>query len=139
MLNIAIIGAGQIGSRHLQSLATIEAATVIHLVDPSDDALRVARERFTQVRVPQRGQIELQTVQHLDAVQVPLDLAIVATSANVRADIVQQLLCRRQARYLLLEKVLFQKEADYTRIGHLLVETRIPAWVNCGYRAVGFY
>jgi predicted dehydrogenase len=46
MINIAIIGAGQIGSRHLQALSYLEEHAVIQVVDPLEQSRKTAEERF---------------------------------------------------------------------------------------------
>jgi len=48
-MNIIIIGCGQIGSRHIQSLSNLEYPLNIQLVDPSKDSLRIAKNRFFEV------------------------------------------------------------------------------------------
>lgn len=45
MKNIAIIGAGQLGSRHLQALAQVNADVILHIVDPSEQSLEVSKQR----------------------------------------------------------------------------------------------
>ena len=48
MHQIAIIGAGQLGSRHLQGLAKLQLPCQVHVVDPSPKSLEVARQRFAE-------------------------------------------------------------------------------------------
>ena len=47
--SIAVIGAGEVGSRHLQALALLKRPVKIFVVDPSNESLRIAKERFQQV------------------------------------------------------------------------------------------
>ena len=49
MIHCAIIGAGQIGSRHLQALCQFEKPIRVDLVDPSDESLQTAQSRFEEV------------------------------------------------------------------------------------------
>ena len=49
MHSIAIIGAGQLGSRHLQAIARLTMPARVYLVDPSDAARDVARQRFGEM------------------------------------------------------------------------------------------
>ena len=42
---ITIMGAGQIGSRHLQALCHLENPTRIDLVDPSDESLKTGEQK----------------------------------------------------------------------------------------------
>ena len=49
MYNIAIIGAGQLGSRHLQGLKLAQLPMRIEIVDSSEKSLETARERYDQI------------------------------------------------------------------------------------------
>ena len=45
-MNCAIIGAGQLGSRHLQGLLSYKKESLnIFIIDPSDDSLFIAKQR----------------------------------------------------------------------------------------------
>ncbi|MBN2570161.1 MAG: Gfo/Idh/MocA family oxidoreductase [Deltaproteobacteria bacterium] len=139
MYDIAIIGAGQIGSRHLQAIAKLEGTARVHLADPSEESLRVARERFFEVYERDPGDVELVCSRGIDTVPESVDLAIVATCSNIRAGVVRELVDKKEVNNLILEKVLFQKEAEYYEIGELLKKNNIPTWVNCYMRSRDFY
>ena len=47
--NIGLIGAGQIGSRHLQGLAKSTLQYKIYVVDPDEKSLSVAKIRYQEV------------------------------------------------------------------------------------------
>ena len=51
MKTIAIIGAGQLGSRHLQALVAVDFPLTVQVVDPSNEALKIAThiERLSQL------------------------------------------------------------------------------------------
>ena len=139
MAHIAIIGAGQIGSRHLQALVHLDRPATIYLVDPSDVSLKTAENRY--LAVTKDGPVmEIEPVRAIGELpEGEIDAAIVATNANVRADVVEELVSSRTVRNLILEKVLFQRTDDYRRIGRLLDKSGIPAWVNCPRRMWGSY
>jgi len=137
MYLIAIIGAGQIGSRHLQALAFSTLDLNIQVVDTSEESLKIAKERFEQVNQNFNGEIA-----YLNAVsQLPdkIDLTIVATNSRVRKDVVEELLTTKKTGYLLLEKFLFTKPQHYKEIEDLLENSSIKCWVNCGRRMFPFY
>jgi len=138
--NITIIGAGQIGSRHLQAIAIMKEDARVHLVDPSEESLKIAQERFLEVYDnSSSGNIELICDRCIDCVSKPIDLAIVATSSNVRATVIKELVRKKEVKNFILEKVLFQREAEYYEIDELLRKHNIPAWVNCYMRSRDFY
>lgn len=143
MREFLLVGAGQLGSRHLQALAQFDAADMaISVVDPSPAALELARERLAQVTTSSR----LRAVRYLPALaDVPadrIDFAVIATGANCRLAVLRELLATRAVRALLLEKVLFQSVAELDEASALLAASAVPAWVNCprrqfpGYRTL---
>jgi predicted dehydrogenase len=139
-LNISIIGAGQIGSRHLQALAHLQEPAQIQLVDPSQKSLEVACERFYSVYKKEGAdKIVLQAFNEIQELDEHQDVTIVATDATVRSQIIKELLLQKKPRALILEKVLFQSEKEYLEIDYLLRKNNIPTWVNCVLRATDFF
>lgn len=136
MLQIALIGAGQLGSRHLQALALLDRATRITVVDPTESSLATAKERFAQIR---QDKVEAAFTRDFGALPESLDAAVVATGANVRRDAIEALLRRSKVKVALLEKVLFQKVEDYVAVGALLEKAGTRAWVNCAQRLWPFF
>lgn len=135
--NILLIGAGNIGSRHLQGLAKVGFALNIEVLDPSPDSLKLAEERFKQI--PSYIKHTIAFYQDLNEISRKIDLAIIATSSNIRREVTQDLLKKSQVKNIIFEKLLFQKKADYVFISKLLKEKKIKAWVNCSMRATPFY
>ena len=136
--NILLIGAGQLGSRHLQGLAHINMPVSIEVIDPSEASLKNARERFSEVaNNPYVRDIRFNTTGNGE--NCCIDLAIIATGADVRADIVTSLIANKKVRNLILEKFLFQKESDFERVGALLHDRQVNAVVNCPRRVYQIY
>lgn len=136
--NIAIIGAGNLGSRHLQALALTELPLSVQVVDPSQEALNVAKERWQEM--PPNELVEHITFhKELDELEGDFDVVIVATSSKPRRAVVENLLIKNKVRYMVLEKVLFPRLSDYDEVGQLLDRHKVQAWVNCGRRNNAFY
>lgn len=137
MYHIAIIGVGGLGSRHLQSLASLSEPSEIQAVDISDAAISVARERFESMNPGAHLSLSFcGTVAELDP---ELDVVIVATGSLPRRSIVEQLLTTKTVRMLVLEKVLFPRIEDYETVDELLREKKCKAWVNHPRRMLPFY
>jgi hypothetical protein len=135
---VAIIGAGQLGSRHLQGLARTSEPFAVFVVDPSQDNLETARQRWLEVAPPERaGQANF--LLSISGLPAALDLAVVATNSNVRCQVVTELCRYAKVRSLILEKFLFQKAADFSQILNLTREMNINAWVNCPRRRYSIY
>ena len=136
MLQIALIGAGQLGSRHMQGLALLEAPARVTVVDPFAASLATAQERFAQVK---QQNVEAVFTQSFDELPQALDGAVVATGADRRREAIERLLARSRVRVALLEKVLFQRIEDYGAVGTLLDKSGTRAWVNCSQRLWPFF
>ncbi len=139
MYNIAVIGAGQLGRRHLQGLAQSKLDASLHIVDPSKNSLEAARTCLTEV--PPQHLLNKSFHPHVSAEKLPnnLDLVIIATTADVRLDALRDLCNFAPPRYLILEKVLFQRLSDYPAAAQLIREHGITTWVNCPRRAFSIY
>lgn len=132
-MNIAIIGSGQLGSRHLQAIAKIDLPVDIQIIDPSREALKIAKERFEQISSnPNVKRISFYNT--LDDLYSEIDFCIVATNSDVRAIVTEELLLKKTVKYLILEKVLFQNEGAYETIGKLIEKNNVKTWVNCPRR-----
>jgi hypothetical protein len=64
---------------------------------------------------------------------------VVATSAGCRYEITRWLLEEMNVRYILLEKVVFQKLEHFDKIEELMQKKDTKIWVNCGRRMMSFY
>lgn len=138
MRNIAIIGAGQLGSRHLQALSKIRFSVAIEVVDPFASALETARARFKEM--PANSNIGgINFYSSISKLSKKIDLAIIATNADVRADVIRMLVKNCDVKNLFLEKVLFQKPEEYEKIELLLKEKGINTWVNHPRRVYPYY
>lgn len=138
MYTIAIIGAGQLGSRHLQGLKTAALDMRIYVVEPDAESLKTAAERYAQVAENSRVQ-ELILCDTQAGLPETLDLVVIATGSAPRAMITRELLRSRRVKNILFEKVLFQAPEEYGEIGTLLERNSVNAWVNCPRRMFAHY
>jgi predicted dehydrogenase len=138
MFRILVVGAGNIGSRHLQSLGRSNLPLEITVVDPSSQALEIARQRFNEV---QRSGFKDKPkyYERLDDVGKEFDIGIITTTSDVRRKILEDLLSRRKVRYLILEKVAFQNSSDFEYVIRFLRSKHVKAWVNLPRRVMPFY
>lgn len=136
MQRVKIVGAGQLGSRHLQALQAVSTPLEIHVIDPSPESLRVARERFEAVGQGVAHQVRYETGVTATG---PTDVAIVATNADARRKAVEQLLAASPVKGLVLEKLLFDRRDDYAAVGSLVERSGARAWVNCCMRVMPPY
>jgi len=138
LFNILLIGAGQLGSRHLQALSLIDREAAVDVVDPNLSSLETAKKRFLEVSKGTKIR-EVNYYSSLNDIPDTIDAAIVASNSNVRRKIIEDLLAAKNVRALILEKFLFQREEDFSAVHSLLTKKNVSAWVNCPRRMWPLY
>jgi predicted dehydrogenase len=137
MHRVAIVGAGQLGRRHLQGLLKSTQPLCVHVVDPSE-ASRRAVEEFTD-SLDVRSPAPLHVHGTIDALPAELDVVVIATTANQRLDVMERLTRVCRVRHLVLEKFLFNDSEQYSRAASLIAANAVTAWVNTPRRHFGIY
>ncbi|MFX1372314.1 MAG: Gfo/Idh/MocA family oxidoreductase [Promethearchaeota archaeon] len=138
MRKIAIIGVGNIGSRHLQALKAVKNPLNINVIDPNPDSLDIAKNRYnTFQNIGNEHQISYSN--NISDISKEIEIAIIATSSLVRRDVIEKLLHHTKVKFMILEKVLFQKEEDYYFIQDLLSSSNCLCWINCTRRIIPVY
>lgn len=134
---VLISGAGELGSRYLQSMVTCALPLTVHLHNNNLRSLEICKQRWLEVKgdaSPHR------LVMHHDLSALPqqIDLAIVSSTADSRSLLVTSIAQRARVNHWLLEKVLAQSVAD---INHIQTHVRnaIGSWVNYYMRAEAWY
>ncbi|AXE35833.1 hypothetical protein DK843_16900 [Chromobacterium phragmitis] len=134
---VAIIGAGQLGRRHLQGLVKSTQALTVHVVDPLEASRRAVADFIAS---PEAGPLPAIYVhESLAALPAELDVAIIATTANQRFAVIEQLAQAAKVRHLVLEKFLFNDSEQYERAASLIEARGMTAWVNTPRRHFGVY
>lgn len=134
MKSIAIIGAGQLGSRHLQALSMIKDTANLYIVDPNEKSLVISKERFNEIKHADKNLYICKKVTELPK---NLDFAVVATNSKQRLQVVIELINHTKVKNLLLEKFLFPYEEEYETAQKKL--RNINTFVNCGRSMLDSY
>lgn len=138
MVKILIIGAGQLGSRHLQGLLKSKLQLDIEVYDISEASLEGAKIRANEIL----QENELKKVEYFNSiskVSKRIDICIVSTVANIRINVVEQLLSQSVVETFIMEKILFQKINDFNQFEKLLIVNNSKVFVNCPRRTFNFY
>lgn len=135
-MKVQIIGAGQLGSRHLQALRNTNFKLDITVIDPSSDSLKVAKERYESL--PEKG---IHSISYSEVLpqKGDWDLIIVATNAVHRKSVLEHAISHFNTKNFIIEKILFTKESDYTWAKQYGDSTLKNAWVNCCMRQMPVY
>ncbi len=135
--NIVLIGAGQLGSRYLQGLVEVPMKLSITVVEPSVQSLSFADKRWIEAG----GEESFHSVHwraSLDNLPKEIDLAIVATCADSRSQVVSELSKRYKVKYWVLEKVLAQSKDQLTLLGDSVAGAQ-GCWVNTPRRMMAWH
>ena len=124
MENIAIIGVGALGKRHLQSMVELQDQYQIYAVEINEEIIKQLTTEFPNVNF-------IKTIEELPN---ELEAVVIATNSNIRRLLFEQLINHSTVKNIIFEKVLFQKEEDYHFVQNKLNELNIHAWVNCARR-----
>ncbi|MAJ90359.1 MAG: hypothetical protein CMD08_03690 [Flavobacteriales bacterium] len=123
---IAIIGCGNLGKRHIESLVKSKNPMDLFIVDNSDIAIDACLKEFKFIS----NQLVRIIPSDIDNLPNKLNLVIVATTSDARRLVLVDLISKKEMDYLLLEKFLFDEEIQYHEIEKLLSKNSITTWVN---------
>lgn len=135
-MNILLVGAGQLGSRHLQGLKAANLNANITVVDPSAESLKVAKERCDAVTSTFRKEVSY--TQELPA-SGDWDICIVATNSKGRFHLIKNLMSRYSVKNYVFEKILFSSECEYIDAEKAFDKIANNAFVNCCMRQMDIY
>lgn len=135
-MNILLVGAGQLGSRHLQGLKAAGVDANITVVDPSAESLKVSKERCDAVTSTFKKEVSY--TQELPA-SGDFDLCIMATNSKGRFDLLKNLAGRYNVKNYVVEKILFSSEREYLEAEKAFDKIAGNTFVNCCMRQMGIY
>lgn len=128
MINIAIIGAGQLGSRHMQAMAKVKDDIILYIVDPYEQSLEISKGRFSEVNTLAK---ELVCLNHIIDLPKELEFVVISTNSKQRLGVLRELMDHAKIKYLLLEKILFPIISEYEEATRILEDTDTRTFVNC--------
>ena len=136
--NIFIIGSGNIGSKHVQSLTKLKKKVNIYVVDPNNKNLNRTKNIYYK-NSSNKNISNIFFYSHLVKINKKIDIAIVATNSNMRKQVIENLLSINSVKYLIIEKVAFQNINDFKHIINLLNKKKIKCYVNFPRRLFDSY
>ncbi len=125
---IVLVGAGNIGSRHLQALAKLPYELSIDIVEKETKNFEISEKRLLEIGF-NKDLLKYQFHQDFEDLKGPADLVIVATNSKGRADLVIDLLDRGFSRFL-LEKIVTQSKEEYEKLLNKINEKNSKAWID---------
>lgn len=123
MANVLCVGFGGMGCRHTQSLLGVSPKLNIFVLEPNEEIFQANSARIG-AKID-----DLTAINSLDDLTIPIDFAIVATSAQPRFELMKSLLAKGIKQFL-VEKVVFQSAAQFKEITALLEKYNAQAYCN---------
>ena len=131
--NVLIVGCGNIGSRHLQSLERSTIPISITVVEPDLNSQKTAKSRLQS-----NSKNSISWLSSTSDLNQIFDLVIIATNAEKRKSLIDTLLDYGNKRFL-LEKMVCQSEHDYDCLIKNFNKYDAAGWVNTNRRCFPFY
>jgi len=136
MKKILIIGCGNIGYRHLQSLLDSKNFPLdITVVEQNEITLNNAKSMFS---ITNDSYHNLTWVSDILDITEYYDFTIIATQATNRYQLVNQLLEKGNRRFL-IEKMVCQSISEYKKILECFKKYEAKGWVNTNFRYFSFF
>ena len=128
MKKITLVGCGNIGSRHLQALTKLPFEVEVNVIEPNIMAQAIAKSRLDEI--PSKEMLgTFNWHKSISDFSGKSDLAIVATNAFKRIDLIQKLVEKGNSRFL-IEKMVCQSTNEYDHLLSLLKSFKAKGWVN---------
>ena len=105
MKKILIIGAGNIGLRHLQGVLSSKHKLLITLVDPNLESLNKCKERTDEIHFDKSFK-KISYRQEIPKKE-NYEICIISTNADVRSKVAKDLLNNCKVRFIIFEKFAF--------------------------------
>ncbi|MFC1671521.1 Gfo/Idh/MocA family oxidoreductase [Planctomycetota bacterium] len=135
-MRLLIVGCGGIGCRHLQALAEMDESVEVQVVEPKSSSQETGKRLLEEVDT--RSNVAAHWLDDIGSVKEGSDLAIVATTSQGRAEIIENLLAMGHKRFL-IEKMVCQSAGEYDSLLDRFEEHQAKGWVNCTRRYSPFY
>ena len=127
MRNILILGFGNIGYRHAQSILKSKIPLTLCVVDPV--------EKYNSLLINNNKKIIVNFYTDIQNVKIKkFDIIIFSTTSSERYFLFKKSLKLFKFKYCIFEKVVFQNNYQFKDALKMIKRFKIKAWVNCPMR-----
>lgn len=132
---ILIIGAGNLGSRHLQGILKMKLSSSIFVIDPSQAALDLSRSRASEIK---NHIHKLFFMKELPTNIKCFDVTVISTTSNGRSKLIREINKKYQINAWIIEKIIAQSSQELKDIKRELKFSN-KVWVNVPRRIMPWY
>jgi hypothetical protein len=134
---IMIVGAGNIGKWHIQSISTLKFLCKIFIIDSNEKNLLYSKNFFNRNSINIKNVFFLKNIPKVDK---KIDVLIIATKSDNRALVLEKVLKNNLVKSIILEKIVACRHSDIYKIKKLINFYKITnVYVNCPRRLFPFY
>lgn len=130
MLNILIVGCGNIGKRHLFSINNSSLNFNLQVLEK--DTTNINKSK----KINKGFDNYIKNYSNIDK---NIELILICTKAYKREKIIKSVLKYCNPKYMILEKIPFQKMTYYREILQLSKKRKIKTWINFPFRYQPYY
>jgi hypothetical protein len=130
-INFALIGCGNIGSRHLQALAKLPYDINVEIVEPSKTSITLGKSRLREISSKKSQKFHWHG--SLKELKNSSNLTIIATNSKDRVNQIMELLKMGHSNFL-VEKVVCQSTKEYNFLLSQFKKFKAKGWVNTNRR-----
>lgn len=134
-MKVLIVGAGTIGSRHIESLFKSDNQYDIYVVEPSSTQL----QRLKKILSHYNKGNKIFYFKEIINFFVIFDCVIISTSSNIRRKLFSYLLKTNKFKNILFEKIAFTSLSEYDLTLKEIKKNKIRAFVNFPRSGFNFY
>lgn len=115
MSKVLLVGAGQLGSRHLQSIINHKIDCNVTVVEPNIDSINLAKKRLADINQKKYSN-NISWLDKIQNIKDNYDIAIISTSAKNRSLIINEISKLCKVNYWIIEKILAQSSEELLTI-----------------------
>jgi predicted dehydrogenase len=135
---VLLVGCGQLGSWHLQALASLALISNIEVLDPDPQSLEMGKQRVRELHDDQIFE-KIRWITALEDATSGGDLCVIAIQAKGRCQLMRSIADKLGYSSFILEKVVDQSVSAIENAISFCNEHEISCWVNFQTRVVPTY
>ena len=132
-MKILIVGVGNIGKRHLESLTKSNKIKQFHIVENNNVINKKLKKNYQK-----NNFFFYENIANLENKQ-KFDLAIISTNSDTRFKIFKDITNRFIVKYIILEKFVFQNINQFNYAHKIIKYKNLKVFINCPMRTWPFF
>tara|TARA_B110000503_G_scaffold116096_1_gene174884 strand:+ start:1003 stop:1941 length:939 start_codon:yes stop_codon:yes gene_type:complete len=130
---ILIIGLGRVGIRHFESVMKLNTISQIDCIDPDLQKIQKASSLIAQEQ-----KIKINLYHNFESIEKDYDFLVLATTADIRLDVLKTIIKKTKIKFSIFEKVLAQSQEDLNEFIELSSNFK-KSWVNTPMGQIDLY